>query len=86
MISLTWKANDCGRTRALVRAMLGNTNYANESKNSGDLARLIPAVAIIVMTVASWVGVFTVFTQAAQHAPSVQVTTVDSMSDSMGWR
>ena len=66
--------------------MLGNTNYADENRNSGDLARLIPAVAIIVMTVASWVGIFAVFNQAAQHAPSVQATSVETIFDSMGWR
>jgi hypothetical protein len=66
--------------------MLGNTNYAIESTNSGDMARLMPAVAIIVMTVASWVGVVTVFRQAAQHAPSVQVTSVETIFDSMGGR
>jgi hypothetical protein len=66
--------------------MLGNKNYAVESRNSGDLARLMPAVAIIVMTVASWVGVVTVFRQAAQRAPSVQVTSVETIYDSMGGR
>jgi hypothetical protein len=65
--------------------MLGNTNYADESRNSGDLARLIPAVAIIVLTVASWVGVFTVITRAAQDAPSVQVTS-EIIYDPAAWR
>ena len=65
--------------------MLENTNYADDNRNSGDLGRLAPAVAIIVMTVASWVGVFTVFVQAAQHAPSVPVTTVETLYDT-AWR
>jgi hypothetical protein len=65
--------------------MLGNMNCADESRNSGNLARLIPAVAIIVMTVASWVGVFTVITHTAQDAPSVQVTS-EVIYDPAAWR
>jgi hypothetical protein len=66
--------------------MLGNMSYANENRINGDLARLVPAAAIIVMTVASWVGVFTVFSQAARFAPSVQVTSGETISDSLAWR
>ena len=73
-----------GTIRAKAPGMLGNMNYMDESK-SGDLGGLIPAVAIIVMTVASWVGMFTVFNQVAQHAPSVQVTS-DIIYDSAAGR
>jgi hypothetical protein len=65
--------------------MLGNKNYSDESRNSGDLARLIPAVAIVVMTVASWVGVVAIANQAAQQAPRFQVTS-EIVYDSMGGR
>ncbi len=66
--------------------MLGNTNYADESRVSGDLVRLAPAVAVVVMTVASWVGVLMVFQQAARTAPSVPVTSVETIYDSMAGR
>jgi hypothetical protein len=68
--------------------MLGNTNYfqSDNSRNSGDLARVAPAVAIIVMTFVSWAGVFIVFARAAQNAPSVQTTSVETIYDSLGGR
>lgn len=66
--------------------MLTNTEYADNSRNREELTRLAPAVAIIVMTVASWVGVFTVFVRAAEKGPSVPVTTVESVYDSAAWR
>jgi hypothetical protein len=64
-----------------------NTNHFDTDETRGEaLARLAPAVLILLMTAASWVGVFVVIRNAAQYAPSAQTSNVETIYESMGGR
>ncbi len=61
-------------------------NFGADETGGEGLARLVPALVIVLMTVASWVGVFVVLRGAVDYAPSAQSTSVETISDSMGGR
>ena len=57
-----------------------------EETREESLARLVPAILILLMTVASWVGVFIVFRNAVESAPSTETSSMETIYESMGGR
>ena len=57
-----------------------------ENEANGTVARLAPAILIVLMTVASWVGVFVAVRAAVLTAASSQASSVETISAAMGGR